>query len=185
MTSATNKYSVVLVDGSGSHPDGSRVILKTSLETICLVDALIDLDCRMIDSGECQPYSWQVIATNPKMMESDEAGLSLLDLAVSRAQLNGLVEADAVRDRLVSHYNWSRAMAEHHFGGGKLCEICGREWAASNGVCAGCAEPHQSRNITFRLKLTQAEHAALRNMAEANGQTPAQYVRERIFGENR
>jgi hypothetical protein len=42
-----------------------------------------------------------------------------------------------------------------------------------------------TRNITFRLKLTPDEHARLRTLAEANGQTPAQYVRERIFGENR
>ena len=139
-TATATTYKVVLVDGNSLHMDGSRIVLETSLETDDLVDALIDLDCRMIDSGEGQSNSWQIIASDPSMMEEDAAtGISPLDTAIKAARNDDLVEADTVRDRLVSHYNWSKAMATHYFAGGKLCEICGREWATIGAVCPTCA----------------------------------------------
>ena len=146
MTTATT-YKVVLVDGNSLHMDGSRVVLETSLETGDLVDALVDLACRMIDSGEGQSNSWQIVASDPSMMEEDaETGISPLDTAIKAALTDDLVEADTVRDRLVSHYEWTRPMADHHFCGGKLCEICGREWATiDDAVCPTCAADDENK----------------------------------------
>lgn len=148
MTTATaTTYKVVLVDGNSLHMDGSRIVLETSLETDDLVEALVDLACRSIDFGEGQSNSWQIVASDPSMMEEDaETGISPLDTAIKAAENDGLVEADTVRDRLVSHYGWTRPMADHHFCGGKLCEICGREWATIDGaVCPACAADDENK----------------------------------------
>jgi hypothetical protein len=140
-----NKYSVVLVDGNSLHMDGSRIILETSLETDDIAEALTDLDCRTIDSGEGQSNGWQIVVRDPSMMEDAETGISPLGKAIKAAVIATPIEADTVRDRLVSHYNWTKAMADHHFCGGKLCEICGREWATIGAVCPTCAADDENK----------------------------------------
>jgi hypothetical protein len=53
-----------------------------------------------------------------------------------------------------------------------ICPTCGQPITATDG---------EQRRVKFRLNITASEKADLKRRADAEGQTPSQYVRDRIF----
>lgn len=56
----------------------------------------------------------------------------------------------------------------------------------TNQTCPTCGQPmnaldSEQRRVKFRLNITAGEKADLKRRADAEGQTPSQYVRDRIF----
>ena len=52
------------------------------------------------------------------------------------------------------------------------CPTCGQQMDAMDS---------EQRRVKFRLNITAGEKADLKRRADAEGQTPSQYVRDRIF----
>jgi len=52
------------------------------------------------------------------------------------------------------------------------CPTCGQQMNAMDS---------EQRRVKFRLNITAGEKADLKRRADAEGQTPSQYVRDRIF----